>query len=303
MDTLQLKLFISLTKTLNFTKTANEFYVTQPTVSNYIKSLEGSIGVKLLNRDSRSVSLTPEGIEFIGYANQILSLQTDAQNRLKNMAEGRRGFLKIAMLSSAVDIFSECLAEFNSENRNVQINVNIIEGIEMTTAIAQGTYDIYFAHSHMLQQSENIETILYEISNLHLFVHKDIVDTIDLNDWKTLQKHHFVSAPESDFTLSSKINSICAHRGIVPDVINYYNRAGVILLAVNSGVGMAILPERILEYYRFPNVVALPIEGDDCKISSLIAWSKTNGNPDIRKFLSLKALDKYKNQGNISSLA
>ena len=45
MDTLQLKLFLSLAKTLNFTKTANEFYVTQPTVSNYIKSLENGMGV------------------------------------------------------------------------------------------------------------------------------------------------------------------------------------------------------------------------------------------------------------------
>ncbi len=38
MDTMQLQLFLSLSKTLNFTKTANEFYVTQPTVSNYIKA-------------------------------------------------------------------------------------------------------------------------------------------------------------------------------------------------------------------------------------------------------------------------
>ena len=295
MDTLQLKLFVSLTKTLNFTKTANEFYVTQPTVSNYIKSLESSIGVKLLNRDSRSVSLTPEGIEFIGYANQILSLQMDAENRLKNMAEGRRGFLKIAMLSSAVEIFSECLAEFNRENRNVQINVDLIEGIEMTTAVAQQTYDIYFALEHMLQQSDSVEYITNEISNLHLFVHKDMAPDIDMNNWKTLQKYHFCSATDSEFTLSSKINTICANRGIQPDIINYYNRAGTILLAVNSGVGMAILPERLQDYFQFPNVVSLPIEGEDAKITSVVAWNKTNTNPDIRKFVELEAIKKYKN--------
>jgi len=295
MDTLQLKLFVSLTKTLNFTKTANEFYVTQPTVSNYIKALESSIGVKLLNRDSRSVSLTPEGVAFISYANQMLSLQTDAENRLKNMAEGRRGFLKIAMLSSAVELFSECLAEFNRENRNVQINVDLIEGIEMTTAVAQQTYDIYFALEHMLQQSDTVEYITNETSNMHLFVHKDMVSDIDMSDWRTLQKYHFCSAPDSEFTLSSKINTICANRGVHPDVINYYNRAGTILLAVNSGVGIAVLPERLQDYFQFPNVVALPIEGEDAKITSVVAWNKTNGNPDIRKFVELEALKKYKN--------
>ena len=62
-------MFLSLSKTLNFTKTANEFYVTQPTVSNYIKVLENSVGVQLLRRDSHSVSLTPAGKEFVAYAN------------------------------------------------------------------------------------------------------------------------------------------------------------------------------------------------------------------------------------------
>ena len=103
MDTLQLQLFLSLSKTLNFTKTANEFYVTQPTVSNYIKALEKSIGVTLLKRDSHSVSLTPEGKEFVAYANQLLSLQAEAENRLRNIAEGRRGktFISIEEFSAA----------------------------------------------------------------------------------------------------------------------------------------------------------------------------------------------------------
>jgi DNA-binding transcriptional LysR family regulator len=109
MDTLQLKLFISVSQTLNFTQTASEFFMTQPTVSNYIKSLENSIGVKLLNRDSRSVSLTPEGQEFVGYASQMLTIQMEAENRLRNISEGARGYVHIAMLSSEAKLFSECL--------------------------------------------------------------------------------------------------------------------------------------------------------------------------------------------------
>ena len=101
MDSLQLKLFLSLSKTLNFTKTANEFYVTQPTVSNYIKNLENFLGVSLLKRDSHSVSLTPEGSAFVEYATQILSLQDEAGLRMRSIAEGKHGYIRVAMLSSA----------------------------------------------------------------------------------------------------------------------------------------------------------------------------------------------------------
>ncbi len=51
------------------------------------------------------------------------------------------------------------------------------------------------------------------------FVHRDIADSIDMSDWSTLKGHHFVSVPETDFALSGQIKTICANRGIVPDII------------------------------------------------------------------------------------
>ncbi|MCD8255556.1 MAG: LysR family transcriptional regulator, partial [Oscillospiraceae bacterium] len=296
MDTLQLKLFLSLSKTLNFTKTANEFYVTQPTVSNYIKSLEGSIGVKLLNRDSRSVSLTPEGVEFIVYANQMLSLQAEAENRLRNMAEGRRGYLRVAILSSATDLFTDCLTEFSNKYRTIQINVCMLEGFDMMTAISQRSYDIYFAHAHQVADSENTNVMHTFSSQLSLYAHRSIADSIDINDWNTLKQYHFISAPDDEFTLSNHIKRICANRGITPDVINYFNRADTILLGVNSGVGVAILPRDFATFYNYSNVVCIPIPGNDVEISNVVAWHKNNSNPDIPKFLELSALKKYENQ-------
>ena len=220
MDTLQLKLFLSLAKTLNFTKTANEFYVTQPTVSNYIKSLENGMGVTLLKRDSHSVSLTPEGKEFMGYATQMLALQTEAENRLRNIAEGRRGYIRIAMLSSTVEMFSSCLEEFVRRYPGVQVNVDMLEGGEMMTAFSQCSYDIYFAHEHMVTANENIEYFTTEKAHLNLFVNRDIVSTIDMSDWKTIASHHFAASPETGFSLSGQIKRICMNRGVVPDIIN-----------------------------------------------------------------------------------
>lgn len=294
MDTLQLKLFISVSQTLNFTKTASEFFMTQPTVSNYIKSLESSIGVKLLNRDSHSVSLTPEGQEFVGYASQMLTIQMEAESRLRNIAEGRRGYIRIAMLSSAAELFSECLSEFSREQPGVQVDVSIKEGTEMMRAISQSAYDIYFANRYMIPENESVEYFVTGTGHLNLFVHRDIADKIDINDWSTMKGYHFVSVPETDFALSGQIKAICTNRGIVPDIINYYNRADTLLLAVNTGIGMAILPPALKYYYNFPNVVSIPIEGDDAVINAVVAWNKSLGNSDAKKFLQMSALAKLR---------
>lgn len=298
MDTLQLKLFLSLSKTLNFTKTANEFYVTQPTVSNYIKSLENSMGVTLLKRDSHSVSLTPEGKEFVVYATQMLSLQMEAENRLRNIADGRRGYIRIAMLSSSAELFSACLEEFVLKYPGIQVNVDLIEGSDMVSALGQCSYDIYFAHEHMAADNNNIDYFVTATNKLHLFMHKDMLPKIDMNDWSTLSCYHFVASPETGFSLSGQIKRICANRGIIPDIINYYNRADTILLAVNSGVGMSILPPQLKGLYNLPNVVALPIEGNDATLRSVVAWNKNGGNPEVQKFLGVSHLAALRSKGD-----
>ena len=294
MDTMQLQLFLSLSKTLNFTKTANEFYVTQPTVSNYIKALESSIGVTLLKRDSHSVSLTAEGKEFVAYANQLLSLQAEAENRLRNIAEGRRGYIRIATLSSAAKLFSLCLEEFVHKYPGVQVNVDMLEGAEMISAMEQCSYDIYFAHEHMVTGSSSIDYLVTDTGHMSLVVHRDLADRVDMGDWSNLADCRFVSALEAGFSLSGQIQRICRNRGIVPDIINYYNRADTVLLAVNSGMGISILPSTLIAFYNWPNVVAFPIEGSDALVSSIVAWNRNGGNPEVARFLAVSHLTELK---------
>ena len=290
MDTMQLQVFLSLSKTLNFTKTANEFYVTQPTVSNYIKALESSIGVTLLKRDSHSVSLTAEGKEFVAYANQLLSLQAEAENRLRNISEGRRGYIRIAILSSAAKLFSLCLEEFVEKYPGVQVNVDMIEGAEMMSAMDQCAYDVYFAHEHMVSGSSSIDYIVTGTGRMDLVVHRSLADKVDMSDWSNLAGLHFVSALEAGFSLSGQIQRICRSRGITPDIINYYNRADAVLLAVNSGVGISILPDTLIDFYNCPNVVTFPIEGSDALVGSIVAWNRSGGNPEVSRFLALSRL-------------
>jgi DNA-binding transcriptional LysR family regulator len=172
------------------------------------------------------------------------------------------------------------------------VDVDIKEGSEMMRAISQCAYDIYFANRYMTPESDSIGYIVTGTHQLHLFVHRDIAGSIDMNDWSTLKGHRFVSVPETDFALSGQIKSICLARGIVPDIINYYNRADTLLLAVNSGIGMAILPPGLSYFFNFPDVVSMPITGDDAQIESVVAWHKSRANPDARNFLELEALRK-----------
>ncbi|MDF2788377.1 MAG: LysR family transcriptional regulator, partial [Neobacillus sp.] len=67
MNDTQINYFIELGKTLNFTKTAQNLYVSQPAVSKQILSLEKEFGVQLFERTNKDVYLTPEGKVFYDF--------------------------------------------------------------------------------------------------------------------------------------------------------------------------------------------------------------------------------------------
>lgn len=296
MDLLQLKLFISISQTLNFTRTANEFFMSQPTVSNQIRALESELGTPLLKRSSHHVSLTPAGTEYVNYAARILELQTAAELRLRNLAANRPGYVRVAMLSSAAGLFSRALRAFSQRWPRVQVDVSMLEGGEMLRAISGLDYDLYFANEPMMpHQGGQLEYAVTGSSQLHLFVHRDMAPSVQMDDWPgTVGIHPFVSMQASDFTLSSQINQICANRGIRPDIINYYNRADMLLLSVASGSGVAILPPEVTAFRNQSEVVALAIPGEDAVLRSVVAWKGNSTNQDADNFRDVALEDTAK---------
>ncbi len=102
----------------------------------------------------------------------------------------------------------------------VQVNVDMIEGAEMIASVNQCSYDVYFAHEHMVSGNSNIDYFVTGTSQMSLVAHKKLADRIDMNDWSTLAEYPFVGALEAGFSLSGQIRRICTIRGIVPDIIN-----------------------------------------------------------------------------------
>ena len=91
-----LRTFVTVAKHGNFTRAAEELHIAQQAVSQQILSLERGLGVKLLSRNSRMVTLTPEGTVFLADANRVLSAAQRASRRVGAAARGELGTLRLA---------------------------------------------------------------------------------------------------------------------------------------------------------------------------------------------------------------
>lgn len=73
MDTITLRTFIALAQIKNFTRTSEQLFVAQSTVTNRIRDLERELNKKLFIRTHKHVELTPEGEKFLDYAQRFIS--------------------------------------------------------------------------------------------------------------------------------------------------------------------------------------------------------------------------------------
>ena len=274
MDTMQLRLFISAANTLNFSRTAEQFFISQPAVTHSIKILEMALGVKLFNRTSRKISLTAEGLEFLPYAIRALETLGSAEMRLQNMAQGRTGHVRIASLSSMANQLSDCLVNLYLRYPSIQVDIDLLEGTDLVNSIRKGSYDFYFSNSEMLSGAANYTFTPVSHDRLEMYVHKDIAGKIDTSDWSTIKDYPFVSIARSDAWLTGRIARICKNRNITPNIINYYNRAEGAIISINAGIGIGILPSALHQLYMLPNVVTKQIPGDDTDIVRVFAWKQ-----------------------------
>jgi DNA-binding transcriptional LysR family regulator len=228
--------------------------------------------------------MTGAGLEFLEYADNILDIAEMAENRIRNIAKGRSGIVRIASLSSSAFELSECLALFARSYPLVQVDIDFIMGSSQIKALTRNEYDFFFTSKNMLPDESGYEYVIASRYQLHLFIRKSDAPKVDMEDWSTVQRFPFVSMPQSDVSLTDQITTICRNRQCAPRIVNRYNRVEAIIVSVNAGVGVAILPPSLNTYYPWAGVTALPIPGEDAAGVSIIAWNKAIASSAVQVF-------------------
>lgn len=117
MNINQLECFVNIASTMNFVKTAELMSLTQPAVSRQLQALEQELGVRLLDRTTRSVSLTPVGARFLPEAKDILKTWYHSRSWLSSYSLLEQNFLRIGYSDPhGINLISHTIAGLRTEH-------------------------------------------------------------------------------------------------------------------------------------------------------------------------------------------
>ena len=138
----RLKVFYTVAKRLNFTKAAEELFITQPAVSKHIQEIENHFRIRLFERNGSKIKLTKAGGVLLHYCNQIFGIYSTLEFELNSFTETHKGILRIgASTTIAQYLLPPILADFHKRYSEIQISLIISNTEQIENALKNNEID------------------------------------------------------------------------------------------------------------------------------------------------------------------
>lgn len=248
MEIRQLEYFLMVSRVNSFTRAAERLYVSQPAVTNAVKSLEDELGIQLFDRSQKQALLTTEGKIFFAHVEQIMtgiSNTLEEINSLKNLGAGvvNIGLTSLGGIPSSVFL----LKEFVESYPNIKISVREDETEKLQKLLVEDKLDFAFVFS-----GEEKSALAYlklppqELTlccnRRHRFRRQNVLPLEELLS-EPLILHK-----------STKENLAKKFQNVVAEI----SHVQTIKSLVSAGIGVSILPEEIFE--QDDNLIGVAIE-------------------------------------------
>lgn len=145
MELRQIRYFVAVARTLNFSEAAKELYITQGTLSQQIRQLEDELGSTLFNRTSHSVSLTEAGQAMLPLARQAILTSDECFQRISDLKKGVSGTLNIGLTTSFMGIMTNAMQRYQKEYPAVKLNITYTTATELLQMLQEHELDFFVA--------------------------------------------------------------------------------------------------------------------------------------------------------------
>lgn len=276
MDLYQVRYFLTIAETGNFSRAAERLYLSQPSLSTGIKKLEQELGVSLFERGGRRTVLTTAGRVFLKKATIIMDQYQAALHELKGFDD--QPILRLGALTTMrVTELADLVSTFQQHHLNVTIELRDGTQEKLRDWLEQGEVDValtVLGDREEPQASAVLfrQPLLLAVPHTHPFAQRTSVRLEELDD------QPFIDRINCEF--AERECEILEAKNIHPKVVNRASHEEWVISWIKAGLGISIMPR----WRGLMGIVYIPIVDLDFQRTIGIKWRQQQSSKIVEQF-------------------
>jgi DNA-binding transcriptional LysR family regulator len=288
MELRHLRYFVAVAEALSFTKAAANLRLAQPSLTRQVRNLEEEIGVRLLDRANKRVTLTDNGRQFLYAAGKVLALCAESVAAVQRLDRGESAQLDIGYVANIhYGLLPATLGAFRKLRPRVALNLFDLSSAEQFQALESRKIDLGFVGVRPERPSADLhsecvahDTMLVALPVRHPLARKAKVKLADL-------------APLFFIGMSAKTHpgarewllATCESAGFTGNILQEADAEPTAIKFVADGLGVSFMPEQVTSLPH-EGVVFRPLS-PPLRRESTIAWRGDNSSQPLQDYIRI----------------
>ena len=291
MNRMQIKCFLALAQTQNFTKAAEQLYISQPGLSHQIVSLERELNTQLFVRNQKGVRLTPAAKLLAKELPDLDREYEDLIQRVQAVGRGHSGSLTIGTLESQWlgGGFADLCCAFVQKYPNIDLRLRSGAFSDLRRWLNQEDVDVALTLQFDIADVSDLQWKAYDNDYARFAVSRRLPlgqkEAITLED--IMEETLLLISPEDSRAGAALSGEFIKNSGLAPKHIRYAPNLSTIMLWVEAGLGIGIINHN-------SNIASNPmvrmieeVELIEAGANSCLAWKKNCMNPAVELFIQM----------------
>lgn len=233
----QIRIFLTAAQTSSFSATAQQLYLTQPTVSKWMAKLEKQLGCRLFTRRGGGVQLTKQGESIYDSWKHLMEVYDNSVAALDEL-EGRRRTLRIGVLTHLrfVPELEEIRQRFIAQHPEVEVVLEAYDLKELRQRLLHGDLDVAYIYSFDIDEDDGPNVIPIRKVDTYLAGLREAFEDPEAEGYHTLL---LVSRSESRRGGELAMTA-CHDMGFRFEKVRYFPNIASVELAARQGKGIMI---------------------------------------------------------------
>lgn len=258
MDIRQMRYFVELINTSNFTLAAQNLNVTQPTLTRVLKELEAELDTTLIERTSKSFVVTDTGRMLYEEAQKMIRHTETIKDKISDIQHSRSGEIRLAIPGVLLPLyFTPLLMEFRQLFPNIKITVVEIASKPVLYSLANETADIGFMmmplhHPNLAHHVVVSDVCTAVVNETSLCALQESLDVRQLANKK-------IATFTDDATLYELLSYSCNDVGFEPNIVYKSMNCEFLMDMIKYTDCIGILPSPVIRHYITKGLVEVPL--------------------------------------------